>query len=75
MKLKKLLNHIDFSANIKITSYNEKLEEDEELYIGSPLDVPWRVSEMELDTNENYEAVSIEEDSDGKAYINISVIE
>ena len=57
MKLKKILKHIDFLAEIEI--HDSGAEEAD--WIGSVLKVPWDYAEMRLDTDINGEAISIKD--------------
>lgn len=57
MKLKKILKHIDFLADIEI--HDSGAEEAD--WIGSVLKVPWDYAEMRLDTDINGEAISIKD--------------
>ena len=57
MKLKKILKHIDFLAEVEIHDSGA----DEADWIGSVLKVPWDYAEMHLDTDINGEAISIKD--------------
>ena len=57
MKLKKILKHINFLAEIEI--HDSGAEEAD--WIGGVLNVPWDYAEMRLDTDINGEAISIKD--------------
>ena len=57
MKLKKILKHIDFLAEIEI--HDSGAEEAD--WIGNVLKVPWDYAEMRLYTDINGEAISIKD--------------
>lgn len=57
MKLKKILKHIDTMINIIIYSCEDG--EDEELFHGSVMDVPYKLLDAKLDTDINGEAISL----------------
>ena len=57
MKLKKILKHIDFLAEIEI--HDSGAEEAD--WIRNVLNVPWDYAQMSLDTDNNGEAISIKD--------------
>ena len=57
MKLKKILPHLFFLMSVQIIEYNN--DKEEILFSGLVDNVPWRLGELELDTDGNGEAISI----------------
>ena len=57
MKLKKILSHLFFLMPVQIIEYDSNKEEI--LFEGLVDNIPWRLAELELDTDENGEAISI----------------
>lgn len=55
MKLRDIMNQIDYLCNVKILQTDAYLEtsehygEEEEIYTGSALNVPWYIVDMYLD--------------------------
>ena len=66
MKLKKLLKHLDFMVKVIILSVDE-YDEEEELFKGSMMDIPWKLVDCKLDTDKNGEAIGFYTDVSGHA--------
>ena len=72
MKLKELLPHLCFLMQVKIVEFNNNKDE-EILFTGLVDDVPWRFADMELDTDDNGEAIYIPTENDKEPILNIYV--
>ena len=59
MKLREILPNIDFLSYVIIKEYYGNDLEPEVHYKGTIFDIPWSFAEMELDTNEDGEAISV----------------
>lgn len=56
MKLKKILKHIDFLAEVEIHDSGADAAD----WTGKVSEIPWDFAEMHLDTDINGEAISVE---------------
>ncbi len=65
MKLRDIINQINYLCNVKILQTDTYLEtsehygEEEEIYVGSALDVPWFIVDMYLDDSDNEGSISV----------------
>ena len=59
MKLREILSNIDFLSYVIIRECYGNDSEPETLYKGTIFDIPWSFAEMELDTDEDGEAISV----------------
>ena len=69
MKLIEIIKHIDFLTNVKIFQMDAYLEtsehygEEEEVFFGGVLDVPWWIAEMYLYDDADYNSISIDKEN------------
>lgn len=66
MKLKKILKHLDYLSQIKVLSFDPKNKFEDEHFYGHPLDCPYWIADLHLDTSNNWDPIAIiKEDADG----------
>ena len=70
MKVKELLPHLYFLMNVEIIEYNGT---EESLFEGLVDNIPWRIADMELDTDNDREAISIHAEEGKEPVLNIYV--
>lgn len=70
MKVKELLPHLYFLMNVEIIEYNGT---EESLFKGLVYDIPWRIADMELDTDNDGEAICIHTEEGEEPMLNIYV--
>lgn len=75
MKLKNFIRHIDWTLKVEIFTFNAVTYDEERLYSGPILDVPWYLAEARLDTNADGEAMSLGRDDENKPYLIIYVLD
>ena len=79
MKLKRLLKMMDFLATVKIIIDRSEGEnnEEEEIFKGSVLDVPWCYANYKIDESGSMESIFVHKPNkeDDEPYIGIYVIE
>ena len=70
MKVKELLPHLYFLMNVEIIEYNGT---EESLFEGLVDNIPWWIADMELDTDNDGEAISIHAEEGKEPVLNIYV--
>ena len=69
MKLRDIIKQIDYLCKVKILQTDAYLEtsehygEEEEIYTGSALDVPWWIVDMYLDNSDSEGSISVADDT------------
>jgi len=69
MKLKDIIEYIDWACDVQISQTDMYIEssphygESEEIYAGSVMDVPWWITNMYLDKDEDGESIFIDKEN------------
>lgn len=59
MKLREVLKHLDFLSYVIIREVYGSDSEPDTLYKGTVFDIPWSFAEMELDSDDDGESISV----------------
>lgn len=70
MKVKELLPHLHFLMSVEIIVFDGA---EESLFKGLVDNIPWWIADMELDTDDNGEAISIHTEEGEEPVLNIYV--
>ena len=70
MKVKELLPYLHFLMRVEIIEFNDT---EESLFEGLVDNIPWWIADMELDADDNEEAISIHSEEGKEPVLNIYV--